>query len=138
MKSIHRTKRVSLVHVNYFLFIAFILLANTCCNQTNNESNEIAFEVLKSDNGKTFTANLNDEFNVALEECVGCADVWTIAKQDSSKIRLEDKSSRDRSCSNCVGGNLTRVFRFKCIALGQSDLELTYFDDTVKITIKIQ
>ncbi len=98
----------------------------------------IAFEIVETDNGKTFQAEMNDEFTIALYECVGCAYEWTITKQDPGNISLEEKTSRDRSCTNCKGGSLMRVFRFKCLQRGQSDLELAYFEDTLSVTIDVQ
>jgi predicted secreted protein len=115
--------------------MAAIAFSFMSCNLTDNDKTNVDFEIFETDNGKTVSTKLNDVFNVALNECVGCAEVWTITKQDTTKIQLEQKSSRDRSCSDCVGGSLTRIFKFKCVEIGQSDLVLCYFDDTLKVTI---
>jgi len=120
------------------MIITMASLVNFNCNPADEDTRQIAFEILETDTGKTFQAKINDEFTIALPECVGCAEVWTITKQDSNRISLEERTSRDRSCTGCVGGSLTRVFRFRCMQAGTSKLELGYFEDTLRVTIEIQ
>jgi len=124
--------------ITSLFIIAIVCIVTNSCNPSDGDTHEIAFEIVETDNGKTFQAEINDQFNIALNEYIGGAEVWTINKLDSSKISLEQRTSRDRSCTNCDGGSLTRVFRFKCLQKGLSDLELRYFDDTLKATINIQ
>ena len=114
------------------------MLIGLFINCNNIPEYDIVFEIKLSDNGKEFISGINRYFSLALEECVGCAFDWSIKEMDSSVIKLTDKQSRDKSCKNCVGGYLTRVFIFESIAKGESKLKLGYFNDTLEVLIKVE
>jgi hypothetical protein len=118
------------------MFAAAALCAG--CNPFADDTVLADFEITKADGGKKYSAGIGTRFNVALRECVGCAEVWTITRQDTAILRLEERYSRDRSCTNCVGGSVTRVLRFRCMQTGESPLEFGYFEDTLRVVVDIQ
>jgi len=118
--------------IKSFLFFAFFSSFLFCTKSTTPEP---IVTYTKADSGTTKTIDANKEFNIELNECVGCADVWKITQLDTTRIEYIGKAYSNPSCTNCVGGSHDATFSFKAIAIGSSTLELAYFSDTVRITI---
>lgn len=130
------------IRLRNWTLITFLFLFALSCNSSKSSSQQdslpIAFEITQSNGEVRKSAATDDYFQLALHECVGCRYVWEITEQDNSKISLEERTFRDKSCEDCAGGSLTRVFRFKCIEAGQSELVLGYFDDTLRVVVDVE
>jgi predicted secreted protein len=95
--------------------------------------------IKETDNGKTFTVKPKQSFNILFKkECVGCAQVWTIQEIDSSIVKLVSKSHKNKSCENCAGGTLDRIFHFKALKPGTTNLSFTYFDKILNVKIRVK
>lgn len=126
---------------NWILIACLGLLALSCTSSKSSnqqDSSPLAFEITKTNGEVRKSADTGDYFQLALHECVGCRYVWKIIKQDTHKISLEGRTFRDKSCEDCAGGSLTRIFRFKCLEAGQSELVLGYFDDTLRVVVDVK
>lgn len=126
---------------NRILLVVFALLAFGCNSSKSSsqiDSSTPVFEITQTNGQIQKSAAIGDYFQIALHECVGCRYVWEITEQDDDKISLEERTFRDKSCEDCAGGSLTRVFRFKCLEAGQSELVLGYFDDTLHVVVDVE
>lgn len=130
------------IRLNNWILLIFLTLLGSSCNSSKSssqqDSSSLAFEITQTNGQVQQSAATGDYFQLALHECVGCRYVWKITKQDNSKISLEERTFRDKSCEDCAGGSLTRVFRFKCLETGQSKLVLGYFDDTLRVVVDVE
>lgn len=130
------------IRLRNWTLITFLVLFALSCNSSKSSSQQdsspLAFEITQKSGEIQQSAATGDYFQLALHECVGCRYVWEITEQDSNKISLEERTFRDKSCEDCAGGSLTRVFRFKCIETGQSELVLGYFDDTLRVVVDVE
>lgn len=125
-----------------WILLALVVLFGFSCNSSKSSSQQdsspLAFEITQKSGEIQQSASTGDYFTIALKECIGCRYVWEITEQDSNKISLEERTFRDKSCEDCAGGSLTRVFRFKCLEPGQSELVLGYFDDTLRVVVDVE
>ena len=87
------------------------------------------------DAGKTFRLNVNDKFDVSLNQCVGCADFWKISEIDSTKIGFLSDTYSNRSCIDCVGGNQDKTFHFEVRKAGRSTISFNYFKENISVFI---
>jgi predicted secreted protein len=92
--------------------------------------------LVKSDSGKTIRIKSGEGFEITLGECVGCAEVWQIAKADDEKIAFVSNTYSGRSCEDCDGGYQNNSFHFKVLKPGTSTVSLTYFEEKFSVTIE--
>ncbi len=114
-----------------FILSIFII---SCTNDATSTSSNITFTV--DNDGDTLTVNIDEPFDVSLEQCNGCADIWRIDSLNEICINLIDESRIDHSCSGCVGGASTKIFTFNPVSTCFSKVSLVYFTDTVSLFIK--
>ena len=130
--------------MKYKLLLLAALLGTTfffsscCCKKKTTDTTQTTTNTTKitaMDDGKTFKVKSGGEFEATFNECVGCAQVWTITTIDKDKIDVLPNTYSNRSCENCTGGNQDNTFHFKAKAAGKSDITFTYFDKKVTVTI---
>jgi len=92
-----------------------------------------------ADHGKEFRVKTGQIFQVVFElECVGCAQVWTEQHPSLSNVRLISNQTKDRSCIQCTGGTVTRVFTYKAIKKGTIKMQFRYFNQSLGIKVSVQ
>ncbi len=96
-----------------------------------------ATTILESKNGQTIRVKLHEQFYAVLNECVGCASVWTVNKIDAAYLKTVAEKSINPSCTNCTGGSHDKVFQFEAVKKGKSTLSFTYFEKVVSVTIDV-
>ncbi|CAN5839051.1 hypothetical protein BH11BAC7_BH11BAC7_27820 [soil metagenome] len=126
-----------------FLFSAFFFFSSCSGNKNNPEATDttstaLPVHIYNTDNGKTFHVKSGDTFYVTLNECVGCAQVWTITAINNDQIEVLPNTYSRRSCTDCNGGSQDNTFNLKAKAPGSSALTLSYFDQKVTVTIEAE
>lgn len=123
--------------------LSAVLLSPACSgnkkNTTTTDSTKAeTVKITSSDNGKTFEVSNNSTFEATFNECVGCAQVWTITTIDKDKIEVLPNTYSNRSCTDCTGGTQDNTFHFKAKATGKSELQFSYFEERVTVTIDVK
>jgi hypothetical protein len=130
------------------LFLLTVLLGTTfffascCCKKKTTDSTEStttgAVKINAQDDGKTFHVKKGDTFEATFNECVGCAQIWTITTIDKDKIEVLPNTYSNRSCTNCTGGTQDNTFHLQAKTAGKSELTFTYFDKKVSVTVEAE
>ncbi len=118
-----------------FSLLALVSLLAANCKSTSQQ--KPVQELTVADNGINTRVSVGETFQVALNECVGCRYVWEITEMDTTVVAMVERTHRDRSCEDCTGGSLTRVFRFEGRQPGNTVIEMGYFDDTLRFSVEI-
>ncbi|MGV3631105.1 MAG: protease inhibitor I42 family protein [Bacteroidota bacterium] len=125
--------------ISFSLIIISVGLVVQSCSSTRTKADKPSkseTHLVKSDSGKTIRIKKGEGFEITLNECVGCAEVWGIEKTDESKIRFISNTYSGRSCEDCDGGYQNNSFHFQVLAPGTSTVVLTYFEEKVSLTIE--
>lgn len=119
---------------------SFMVIYSGLFEEVKDESSAIppAAIMMLPDSGKTFRFFAGDKFNVTLTECVGCGVIWEIATMDKTKISFLEKTSSNRSCTDCVGGEVDKTFHFKVTGKGRSSLVLKYAKKKMAVMIDVK
>lgn len=120
------------------IFGATFFFSACCCKKKTTDTTQTATNAVKItalDNGKTFHVKASETFEATFNECVGCAQVWTITTIDKDKIEVLPNTYSNKSCTDCVGGNQDNTFHLQAKAVGKSELTFSYFDQKVTVTI---
>ncbi len=89
----------------------------------------------QADSGKSIYVKAGEDFEITLNECVGCAEVWQIGEIDTTRIAFLANTYSGRSCQNCDGGSQDNSFHFRVLRPGASKISLHYFSQKVELTI---
>lgn len=129
------------MNFKFLLFSACICLGllMQCCGSARSKtdkSQKSEIHLVQADSGKTIRVKSGEGFEIKLNECVGCAEVWQIAEIDKEKITFVSNTYSGRSCQDCTGGNQDNSFHFKVLKPGTSTVVLSYFSEKVTLTIE--
>lgn len=79
-----------------------------------------------------------DSLQIALGQCIGCADGWKVIFLDSV-ISAEDRGIRsDDNCEDCAGGSGNALFLVKGAHKGEGRIGLEMFGDTVIFRFRVK
>lgn len=116
------------------LLVLLLIVWQGCARQAQQTTVQ---ELTQTDNGVNTRVSVGETFQVALNECVGCRYLWEITEIDTTVVAMVERTHRDRSCEDCAGGSLTRVFRFEGRQPGKTTIEMGYFDDTLRYFVEV-
>ncbi len=93
--------------------------------------------ITRSNNGETVSVRLGDKFDVLLNECRGCADMWQLSQSGKKIVALQSATYSNVSCTDCVGGTQDKTFHFETLSKGTTELNFKYFDAKFSVTISV-
>lgn len=79
-----------------------------------------------TDEGKTITASVDEEFTIALDSNPTTGYNWEETHDTSMLSLVEDKYAPDEKAKGLVGAGGTQYYRFKALKKGDTEVTLVY------------
>ncbi len=132
----------------FFLGMAFSVCMQSCDGEkkvaTSNEkkpatttTSSKVVTITRENNGETISVKLGEKFDVRLNECRGCADMWQLSQANRSSVSLLSATYSNISCTDCTGGTQDKTFHFETRAKGNAELNFKYFEAKFSVIIAV-